>query len=82
MLVQSSRFSFFLEIHPLLPFLRAIELPLVVIMYNCVQTYANNYVQLMTMLCFFSLTVRNYVIQGQGVATDVTVTADVTSQCR
>ena len=51
------------QIHPLLPFLRTIELHFVVSMYNCPQRYGNNYVQLLT-TCISSLIVQSYVIQG------------------
>ena len=63
------RFSFyFFEIHPLLPFLRTIELLFVVITYNYPQSYANYYVQLdNVMRSFFDC---------------VAITATVTSQFR
>ena len=46
---------FFSEFLPLLPILRTIELPLIVITYTCSQRYANNYVQLFATSCVFSM---------------------------
>ena len=61
-----------------LRFLRTIELPFVVIMFNCLQCYVNNCIQSFTSSCVFPMIVPSYVIQGQG----VTVTADIMSQLR
>ena len=67
---QSGCLSFiFSNIIFLLPFLQTIELPFVVITYNCPHRYVNNYI--------YSLIVQSYVIQRQGVAT---ITASVMLQ--
>ena len=60
-------FNFFWNITLLLPFLGTIKLPFVVIMYNCLQCYVNNYERLFTTSCIFSSIVPSYVIQRQGI---------------
>ena len=53
----------------LIPFLRTIELPFVVITFSYPQRYANSYVQLLTTSRVFFSNVQSYVMQEQGIAT-------------
>ena len=59
----------FFKFTRLLLFLRTIELPFLVITYNCRPRYSNNYVQLLTTSCVFYSIVQSYAIQGRGVTT-------------
>ena len=66
---QSGRLSFIISrFTPLSPFLRTVELPFIVITYNCPQRNDNNSVQLLTTPCVFSSIVQSHVIQGLRVA--------------
>ena len=69
---------------PPLSFLRTIELPFVIITYNCRQNHANNCVQLFTTSCVFCSIVQSYVIQGQYVFKRyyAPITYSITSQFR
>ena len=60
--IGSSPFYLFLKFTALITFLRIIELPFVIIMYNGPQ-------ELLTIFCVFSSIIQSYVIQRQGVAT-------------
>ena len=63
--VGLSQVNFGRNFSPLLPFLRTIELPFVVITYNDPQRYAKHYVQLLTTSRVFSSIVPTYVTQGR-----------------